>query len=110
MNVVSTLRNDREADEFGPLTEAALEKERQRSQLDPSYPRRPLRLIPVGQIEKGTPESKAFREFALENDMQIQSSSRSTKQTGNSSWERYERYQLAKTLRELIELSAVKVI
>ncbi len=63
---VSTLMNDEEADEFGPLTEAALEKEQQRSRLDPSYPRRPQRLIPVGQIEKDTPESKAFREFALE--------------------------------------------
>ena len=29
-----------------------------------------------------------------------------SKQPGKASWERYERYQLAKTLRELIELSA----
>ena len=67
----STLLNDDEATEFGPLTEAALEQERKRSQLDPSFPRRPLRLLPVGQVEKDTPESKAFRRFALENDAQI---------------------------------------
>ena len=101
----STLMNDQEADSFGPLTEAALNQERQRSQLDPSYPRRPLRLIPVGQIEKDTPESKAFRQFALEKDMQIHLVP-NPKQVGKASWERYERYQLAKTFREIIELSA----
>ena len=64
----STLLNDAEADEFGPLTKAALEKERRRSKHDPSQPRRPLRLLPSGQIEKDSAESKAFRKFALENE------------------------------------------
>jgi hypothetical protein len=84
--------------------EAALEQERKRSQLDPSFPRRPLRLLPVGQVEKDTPESKAFRRFALENDAQINLLP-NPKQAGKLSWERYERYKLATTLREIIELS-----
>jgi hypothetical protein len=83
----STLLNDDEATEFGPLTEAALEQERKRSQLDPSFPRRPLRLLPVGQVEKDTPESKAFRRFALDNDAQINLLP-NPKQAGKLSWER----------------------
>jgi len=79
--------NDREADEFGPITELALEKERQRSRLDPSHPRRQLRLIPVGQNDKGTPESKAFQSIRFGKRYANQSSSQSktgkAKQTGN---------------------------
>ena len=100
----STLLNDAEADEFGPLTKAALEKERRRSKHDPSQPRRPLRLLPSGQIEKDSAESKAFRKFALENDSFIQLVP-NPKQAGKDSWKRYERYKLATTLRELVELS-----
>ena len=100
----STLLNDAEADEFGPLTKAALEKERRRSKHDPSQPRRPLRLLPSWQIEKDSAESKAFRKFALENDSFIQLVP-NPKQAGKDSWKRYERYKLATTLRELVELS-----
>jgi hypothetical protein len=65
--------NDPEADTFGPLTKESMEQERERSQLDPRHPRRPLRLLPVGQIEKDTPEFKAFSKYkyALENDIKI---------------------------------------
>ena len=100
----STLLNDAEADEFGPLTKAALEKERRRSKHDPSQPRRPLRLLPSGQIERGSTESKAFRKCALENNSFIQLVP-NPKQSGKDSWKRYERYKLATTLRELVELS-----
>ena len=77
--------NDAEADEFGPLTKASLEKERRRSKHDPSQPRRPLRLLPSGQIEKDSAESKAFRKFALENDSFIQLVP-NPKQAGKDSW------------------------
>jgi hypothetical protein len=63
--------NDPEADTFGPLTKESMEQERKRSQLDPRHPRRPLRLLPVGQIEKDRPEYKAFRKYALDNNIKI---------------------------------------
>jgi hypothetical protein len=97
--------NDIEADKFGPLTEAALAAEREKSRLDPRHLRRPLRLLPIGQIEKDTAEFKDFRKQALENDFMIKLID-NPKQQGKASWERYNQYQLAGTLRELIELSA----
>ena len=97
--------NDTEADKFGPLTEAALKAERDKSRLDPRHLRRPLRLLPIGQIEKDTAEFKAFRKQALENDFMIKLID-NPKQPGKASWERYNQYQLASTLRELIELSS----
>ena len=101
----SVLLNDTEADMFGPLTAEALEAERKKSQLDPRHPRRPLRLLPQGQIEKDTPEFKAFRKFALDNDILIKLVD-NPKQPGTKSYHRYQLYQPASTLRELIELSA----
>ena len=100
----STMLNDAEADECGPLIVTALEKERRRSKHDPSQPRRPLRLLPSGQIERGSPESKAFRKCALENNSFIQQVPY-PKQPGKDSWKRYERCKLAAALRELVELS-----
>ena len=100
----SVLLNDAEADVFGPLTKEALEAERKRSQLDPRHPCRPLRLLPVGQIEKDTPEFKAFRKHALDSNVAIKLVD-NPKIPGKESHRRYERYQPATTLRELIELS-----
>ena len=96
--------NDPEADAFGPLTKENLEKERERSKLDPRHPRRPLRLLPVGQIEKDTPEFKEFRKHALDNNIRIKLVD-NPKQPGKESWRRYNKYQPATTLREIIELS-----
>ena len=95
----STMLNDAEAGKCGPLMKAALEKERRRSKHDPSQPRRPLRLLPSEQIERGSTESKAFRKCALENNSFIQLVP-NPKQSGKDSWKRYERCKLAATLRE----------
>jgi len=102
---VSVLINDKEAQKFGPLTKEALEAERKKSRLDPRHPRRPLRALPVGQIEKDTPEFKAFRKYAFENNVLIKLVD-NPKQEGKSSWRRYNAYQPACSLREIIELSA----
>ncbi len=101
----SVLLNDDEADVHGPLTKDSLEAERKKSQLDPRHPRRPLRHLPVGQIETDTPEFKAFRRYALDTNIMIKLVE-NPKQEGKSSWQRYRNYQPACTLREIIELSA----
>lgn len=90
---------------LGPLTKEALEAERKKSQLDPRRPSRPLRHLPVGQIEQDSPEFKAFRKYALDNNVLIQLVA-NPKIPGKESYKRYERYRLATTLREIIELSA----
>jgi len=101
----SILLNDSEAELYGPLTKDSLEAERNRSRLDPRHPRRPLRHLPVGQIEKDTPAFKAFRKYALDSDIMIKLVD-NPKQVGKPSWQRYQKYQPACTLREIIELSA----
>jgi hypothetical protein len=100
----SVLLHDEEAQLHGPLTKDSLEAERKKSQLDPRHPRRPLRNLPVGQIEKDTPEFKAFRKYALDNNIMVKLVE-NPKQEGKPSWQRYQRYQPACTLREIIELS-----
>jgi len=95
---------DREAAEFGPLTKDAINIELEKSKLNPSHPCRPLRHLPVGQVEKDTPEFKRFRKFALEHDLSITLID-NPKVEGTASWHRYNRYQFASNLREIIELS-----
>ena len=97
--------SDREAAKFGPLTKDAIDIELEKSKLDPSHPCRPLRHLPVGQVEKDTPEFKRFRKFALDHNLPITLLSDNPKVEGSASWHRYNRYQCASTLRELIELS-----
>ena len=92
------------ADRVGPLTREALEAERKAANFDPQQPRRPLRRLPVGAEEKDTEEAKNFRRFALENDILIQMID-NPKRRGKESWKRYNLYQNASTLREIIELS-----
>jgi hypothetical protein len=100
----SVMLNDAEAAQFGPLTKEALEAERKKSQFDPRHPRRPLRPLPVGQIEQDSPEFKAFRKYALDNNIMIRLVDKPIV-AGKESHRRYARYQPATTLREIIELS-----
>ena len=95
---------DTEADLHGPLTPTKLHRERTRSTRDPRHPRRPLRFLPIGEIEKDTPEFQKFRRYALENDLRITLVA-NPKRKPSASHKRYSRYQTATTLRELIELS-----
>ena len=92
------------ADKVGPLTREALETERKASEFDPQQPRRPLRRLPVGAEEKDSEDAKNFRRFALENNILIQMVD-NPKRRGKDSWKRYNLYQNASTLREIIELS-----
>ena len=92
------------ADKVGPLTREALETERKASEFDPQQPRRPLRRLPVGAEEKDNEDAKNFRRFALENNILIQMVD-NPKRRGKDSWKRYNLYQNASTLREIIELS-----
>ena len=92
------------ADKVGPLTREALETERKASEFDPRQPRRPLRRLPVGAEEKDNEDAKNFRRFALENNILIQMVD-NPKRRGKDSWKRYNLYQNASTLREIIELS-----
>jgi hypothetical protein len=99
----SILLNNAEANQFGPLTEKALESERKKSQMDQRHPCRPLCMLPVGQIESDSPEFKAFRKYALDHNVMTKLVANS-KQPGKESLKRYGRYQHASTLWELIEL------
>ncbi len=63
-------------------------------------------MLPVGQIESDLPEFKAFRKYALDHDVIIQLVA-NPKQPGKENFKRYDRYQHASTLRELIELSSI---
>ena len=65
--------NDRDAEKYGPLTEAELRRERKLSTFDPSRPRRPVRVLPVGKIEEDTTDFKRFRSAAMDNDYPINS-------------------------------------
>ena len=101
----SVLLNDPEADKLGPLTMDQLEAERKKSQPDMRHLRRPLRYLPAGQIEIDSPEFKTFRKYALDENILV-SLVDNPKQVGSASWKRFSKYQLACTLREIIELSA----
>ena len=95
---------DTEALKHGPLTEEKLNQERIKFIRDPRHPRRPLRYLPIGELEQDTQNFKQFRRFALENDLHIKLVDNPKKQH-TASRKRYDRYQQATTLRELIELS-----
>ena len=99
------LLNDAEAQQHGPLTEQSLEAEHRRSQQDPQQPRRPLRHLPIGQIERDSAEFKAFRKYAFDFNVLIKLVD-NPKKPGSESFKRYARYQPATTLRQLVELSA----
>jgi transposase InsO family protein len=103
-NVEDLLINT-DADRFGPLSKSELEKERSISKVDPSLSCRPLRIEPIGVVVKDSEASKLFRKAALENDYVIKLVD-NPKTKGSDSWKRYQKYQPATTLRELIELSA----
>ena len=92
------------ADQVGPLTPMVIEEERKLAQFDPRHPRRPLRRLPVCEEEKDSEDDKAFRKFALDQNIMIQMVD-NPKQKGKDSWRRYNLYQNASTLREIIELS-----
>ena len=97
--------NDTAAAQFGPLTEPALQLERQRSTIHPAHPRRPLRHQPIGVAVEDSENFKTFRRFAFDNDVLITIVQQNPKTTGSLSHQRYERYKFATTLREFIELS-----
>ena len=92
------------ADQVGPLTPMVIEEERKLAQFDPRHPRRPLRRLPVGEEEKDSDDDKEFRKFALDENLMVQMVD-NPKRKGKDSWRRYNLYQNASTLREIIELS-----
>ncbi len=98
------LINDDEAERYGPLSREALSRWRKKVKSDSSVPIRPLRILPIGRVVDDTEEFKAFRRYALEKDIPIKLVD-NPKEHGSESWKRYNRYQLATTLKELIELS-----
>ena len=98
------LINDEDADKYGPLSEGALSRWRKRVKSDSTVPIRPLRILPIGRVVEDTDEFRAFRRYALEKDLPIKLVD-NPKEPRSESWKRYNRYQLATTLKELIELS-----
>ena len=97
--------NDRDANEFGPLTEAQLKREWNLSTFDPRRPRRPVRVLPVEKVEERTIGFKRFRSAAMDNEYPIKFVEENPKQKGTPSYQRYSRHSQAKTLMEMIELS-----
>jgi hypothetical protein len=95
---------DLEADKYGPLTEEAMRKHRRDLKFDPRNPIRPLRVLPIGRPVPDTDAAKEFRKFAYDNDLPIKLID-NPKISGTESHNRYRRYQPAKTLRQIVELS-----
>lgn len=93
-----------EADQVGPLSEQALERARARSAFDPRHPLRPMRILPISRPEPDTEDFKAFRKFAYDNDILIKMVD-NPKRQGSKSWHRYNLYQSATSLKEIVELS-----
>ena len=75
--------NDTAAAQFGPLTEPALQLERQRSTIHPAHPRRPLRHQPIGVAVEDSESFKTFRRFAFDNDVLITIVQKNPKTTGS---------------------------
>jgi hypothetical protein len=98
-------QQDKEAEKYGPLTKENLDNERKKSKFDPRHPRRPLRRLPIGKVEEDTQDFQAFRKHALENDIMIKYQEKNPKGKSTPSYLRYERYKMATTLREVLELS-----
>ena len=96
---------DEDAEKYGPLTKDRLDAERKKMIFDPKFPRRPLRILPIGKVEEDTSDFKDFRKYAYDNDIMVTIKSENPKLKGTPSWKRYERYKMAKTLREVVELS-----
>mmetsp|Transcript_10938 Transcript_10938/g.14234 ORF Transcript_10938/g.14234 Transcript_10938/m.14234 type:complete len:883 (-) Transcript_10938:637-3285(-) len=105
MNEVSDLLVNEDAERYGPLTKNALEEAREKAAYDPRNPLRPLRIEPVGVVAPDSEDFKAFRKAAFDNDYMIRLVD-NPKQQGKESWKRYQKYQVANTLREIVELSA----
>ena len=97
--------NDLEADKYGPLTEEQLKRERKLSTFDPSRPRRPVRVLPVGKAEDDTEDFRRFRSSAMEHDYPVKFIENNPKVKGTASHKRYDRYCQARTLSEVVELS-----
>jgi hypothetical protein len=95
---------DEEARQYGPLTQAALNHERDISKYDPRKPTRPIRILPTSRVEQDTEDFRAFRDYAYSNDLPIRLVD-NPKLPKSLSWKRYKRYQLATTLRQIVELS-----
>ena len=71
---------------------------------DPRKPTRPIRILPTGRVEVDTSEFQAFRQYAYDNNLPIRLVD-NPKRPKSLSWKRYKRYQMATTLREIVELS-----
>ena len=96
---------DDDAEQFGPLTDKALKAYRKHFKFDPRNPIRPLRVLPIGRAVEECEESREFLKFAMEHNLPVKLVE-NPKLRGSESWKRYKRYQTAKTLREIIELSS----
>jgi hypothetical protein len=96
--------DDDDAARYGPLTERELECYRKELKIDPRCPVRPLRVLPTGRPVEDSEQAKAFRKFAYDKDLPIQLVD-NPKERGSESYKRYRRYQAARTLKEIIELS-----
>jgi len=96
--------DDQEAQLYGPLSEQVMAKYRSEPRFDPRCPIRPLRVLPTGRVVEDNEESKSFRKWAYDMDIPIRLVD-NPKVSGTESYKRYNRYQDAKTLRAIVELS-----
>ena len=81
-----------------------MNKYRSELRFDPRCPVRPLRVLPTGRVVEDNDESKSFRKWAYDMDIPIRLVD-NPKTSGSESFKRYNRYQSARTLREIVELS-----
>ena len=95
----------------GPLNRERMRKEIQREKWEGLREDiRPFRSFSegIGKYRESRDEDIKFRAYALENDVPVQYLQRnpkrkSTKNHINKSWQRYEQYKVASTLREMME-------
>ena len=97
----------------GPLGDQRMRKELHREEWEGLREDiRPFRSFSegIGKRRESSDADIKFRAYAFENDVPVQYLQRnpkrkSTKNKTNKSWQRYERYKVASTLREMIEIS-----
>ena len=77
-----------------------------RSILDQAIKQRPVRLVVTGKEVKLTPEDRAFIDFAIDADIPVKYLRPNPKQYGSKSYGRYQRYMLAGSMAEAIDMGS----
>ncbi len=93
------------------MTQRAKRKASKTAERDGNVPRRPLRLSAVGVKQELSPADKDFISMAKKHDFEVKYQQKNPKMKGKEaegkiSWRLYEKFKMAKNLKEALELGA----